>query len=372
MESNYCAMARAGLLISLPAEPGKVRVANCCLRSKSDKIDSEQPIWQLPELQLLRNLNKKNQLDSQCQRLCKNAEKSGQFSFRTGMNNGLKVCQDNTGPARIDLQFDISCNLACRTCGPHSSTFWQKHLKENGLSDKAISKNIQTNNVIEILSKLDLSNLQQFVFCGGETLMGKEYWKVAKWLVENVPNAKQQLTLCFQTNATQDIPVEYFETIHKCFLVKLHCSLDGVGSRFEYLRWPAQWSKTTDNLFYLRENLPSNVMFVIEETISIFNLLYLDEMTRWHRENFTTNRLGDVVNLTRHLAEGVFSLEQCTSQYIDALKNTQWQNLLPDREHESISNISKMINEIKTFDHFRNQSFEKTFPEVAEFYKNYL
>jgi sulfatase maturation enzyme AslB (radical SAM superfamily) len=115
------------------------------------------------------------------------------------------------------------------------------------------------NQVIDALSKLDLSNLRQLVFCGGETLLGQEYWDVAKWLADHVPNAKQQLTLCFQTNGTQPVRPENFDIIEKFYLVKLHISLDGIQDRFEYLRWPASWNQVTDNILNLRETLPGNV-----------------------------------------------------------------------------------------------------------------
>jgi hypothetical protein len=100
--------------------------------------------------------------------------------------------------------------------------------------------------------------------------------------------------LCFQTNGTQPIHPKNFETIEKFHLVKLHISLDGVGNRFEYLRWPANWRQVTDNILDLRKTLPGNVMFVIEETVSIFNLLYINELESWVKQNFTTNREGDV------------------------------------------------------------------------------
>jgi sulfatase maturation enzyme AslB (radical SAM superfamily) len=105
--------------------------------------------------------------------------------------------------------FDISCNLACRTCGPTSSTYWLKQLNQ----PVDVPKSSQ--DVIQAMSKLDLSNLQQVVFCGGETLLGQAYWSVAEWLADNVPNADKQLTMCFQTNGTQSILPQNYEIIKK-------------------------------------------------------------------------------------------------------------------------------------------------------------
>src|SRR6056300_19874 len=285
------------------------------------------------------------------------------------MNNALGIFEqtDLAGPARIDLMFDISCNLACRICGPGLSTFWQKHLKENNLWQKPVYSAKNKDQVLTALSNIDLSNLKQLVFCGGETLLGKEYWEVAQWLANNVPNAKEQLTLCFQTNGTQKISEKYFDLIEKFYLVKLHVSIDGVDKKFEYQRWPASWHQVTDNLLHLRETLPSNVMFVIEETISIFNLYYQQELDSWVKQNFITNREGDEVNHTRHLVDGIFNIDNITEEYkqeIDQNYHKNWK--------ENPEQIQKMLKEIEKFDLLRNQNFTKVFPEIADFYKRYL
>jgi hypothetical protein len=112
-------------------------------------------------------------------------------------------------------------------------------------------------------------------------------------------------------------------------------------------------------------------MFVIEETISIFNLAYLEETDRWVRENFSTNRDGDVVNHTRHLAHGHFSLVNCSQEYVDHMALTTAKNLINKNWQENAESISVMINEIKKFDLYRDQSFARTFPEVHEHYKRF-
>jgi hypothetical protein len=226
------------------------------------------------------------------------------------------------------------------------------------------------NEVINALSKLDLSNLRQLVFCGGETLLGQEYWDVAAWLADNVP-ADQQLTLCFQTNGTQTILPKNIDIIKRFHAVKLHISLDGIGARFNYLRWPADWNQVVHNIMDLRATLPSNVMFVIEETISIFNLLYQSELNAWVHDNFTTNREGDVVNHTRHLAVGMFNLENMSQEYVNLITNSGHRNLIPVDWAENPTKIQEMLAEIKKFDALRNESFAEVFPELANLYRRF-
>jgi sulfatase maturation enzyme AslB (radical SAM superfamily) len=371
----YCSMIHGGLNLDFKnlTDKGQALIQHCCLRKDLFPVDITQNFWKDTKLEKLREINKQNIWDSGCSN-CQYLEASNNASMRTGMNHGLQITgQTNLlGPSRIDLMFDISCNLACRSCGPESSTYWQRHLKENKLWNQPVSTPRKKDEVIGALSKLDLFNLRQLVFCGGETLLGQEYWEVTEWLANNVPNAKEQLTVCFQTNGTQPIHPKNFKTIEKFHLVKLHISLDGITDRFEYLRWPASWSQVTDNILTLQETLPSNVMFVVEETVSTFNLLYLEELELWIKNNFVTNREGDIINHTRHFAFGSFQLQNLTLEYVDIINQSKYSKFIPADWTENPVAIKTMVEEIKKFDHFRNESFEKTFPEVANLYARFL
>lgn len=372
MSNIYCSMIHSGLALNFKGST--TTAGHCCLLEKSlFPVDVTTKFWHDSPFIPLREKNKQNIWGPECVNICKAMEATGKDSFRTGMNAAFgEVSSTFTGPKRIDLIFDTSCNLACVTCGPWSSTFWQKHLEEHGQWNQPIQPARSHDNVITALKNLDLSNLQMLVFCGGETLLGQSYWEVARWLADAVPDAKEQLTLCFQTNGTQPIHPRNYQTIEKFKLVKLHFSLDGFGKQFEYLRWPASWNQVVSNIMQIRDTAPSNVMFHVEETVSIFNLFYLDTLEAWTSTQFTTNREGDVTNHTKHVAHGKFSLANCTQEYVDAMQNSRYRSLIPAGWKETPSNIASMINEIHKIDSFRNQSFEQTFPEVAEFYRKYL
>lgn len=368
MNDLYCPIIHSGLHIYF--DRGNLAVKHCCIREDGFQVDINTDYWKDSNFSTLRQQNKQNVWAQGCEN-CQSLEASGQVSFRSGMKQGLGVSgYDLSGPSRIDITGDISCNLACRTCGPNSSTFWQKHLKIHNQWDQSVKT--PYDDVISALKKLDLSNLRMVVFCGGETMLGQAYWDIADWLADNVPNAKQQLTLCFQTNGTQPMYPRQYELVERFHLVKLHISLDGIGERFEYLRWPASWNQVVDNILEIRDTAPSNVMFLIEETISIFNLWYTDELSHWIGNNFTTNREGDPVDHTKHFAIGIFSLEACSQEYVSALAHSDRRNLIPQAWQENPNKINNMISEIKKFDNFRNQSFKKTFPQVAEFYARFL
>ena len=370
VDNVYCPMIHGGLSINLSNSSEKISINHCCIREGHFTIDADENPWTNEKLIPLRNLNNQGQWDSTCWG-CEQPELAGLSSFRTGTIEKFGIQKNLPGPLRLDLMFDTTCNLACRTCGPQLSTYWRKHLNDNNIDFSVPTFKSRADEVINILNKIDLSTLGMIVIAGGETLMGKNYWQVVDAIADMVPNAKEKLTLSFQTNGTQTIDKKYYPIIEKFQIVKLHFSLDGVGEKFEYLRWPAKWNQVVENMFLMREQLPVNVMFLIEETISIFNLYYQSELDNWAKNNFSTNRLGDIVNHQRHLAFGIYGLDSLSQRYVDTLPTNQIKLLGPNWT-EQPEKIREMLAEIHKFDLIRQQDFTKIFPEVAEFYSEYL
>ena len=367
----YCPMAHNGLSLKIQPNSDEIKVNNCCIMLGGEfhtKINDQ--LWSDPRFFRLIEKNKKNEWDEHCLN-CKSVEQAGHLSFRQGMQSAWGKEERLSGPRRIDLTFNISCNLACRICSPQYSTYWQKHLKENKISFSAPPKNVSAMEIVEWLKKLDLLNLRSFTFGGGETLLGNDYWEVCEYLA-TLPHAKESLMISFQTNGTQPIPKKAYELLEKFHLVKLHISIDGIEERFNYQRWPGEWNQVSKNLLSIRENAPSNVMFLIEETISIFNLAYLGEVADWKKKYFNTNREGDFVDHTHHTAFDLYHVRGMTQEYVDWAKKSSHTSIIPTDWQEAPELIKKMIAEIKQFDSFRNQNFKVSLPRVAEFYKRYL
>lgn len=370
----YCPMIHGGLNISLKNFSNKLTYNQCCLSTNNmTLLDSLSIKWDNENLEAIRKLNKTNQWHPGCWQ-CERLEKSGVKSFRQSMIDKFGVQESLSGPQRIDLLFDRNCNLACRTCSQHSSTFWHKHLKDNDLIFTDYPND--TNNaekIYQTLETLDLSNLGMIQFCGGETLLGNGYWRAAEIIAKLVPDAKHTIELGFQTNGTQPIDKKHYDTIEKFKLVKLMISMDGTGDRFEYLRWPANWNQFTDNILKLKETLPSNVMFFVQECTSCLNLFYPNEVSNWVKNNFSTNREGDPTQHSTQLAiHSYLNVDNITQEYVDALAGTDMVNAISPTWKENPANIKIFLKETEKFDQLRGQDWKKTFPEVAEFYTRYL
>lgn len=366
-------MIHGGLNINLKSQTNVLMFNQCCLSTKTLTIPQDlDRLWQNENLIKIRKINEENIWLEECWE-CERIEKAGIKSFRQSMIEGLGVEENLSGPQRIDLLFDRSCNLACRTCGPANSTFWSKHLKDSGLPFKVETKPDNNPELIrKVLTSLDLSNLKQIQFCGGETLMGNTYWNTAELIAELVPDAHERILLGFQTNGTQPIEEKYYHIIEKFQLVKFMISIDGTHDRFEYLRWPASWNQMIDNIFTIREKVPSNVMFFIQECTSNLNLFYFNEVGNWIRNNFDTNRFGDKNDHSTQLAvHSYLDVNTITQEYFDAIQGTEMANFVSDDWKENPEKIRKFIRETEKFDKLRGQDWKKTFPKVADFYHRY-
>lgn len=369
----HCPMIHGGLNIELKAQQGGLTFNQCCLSTTQLTVPQDvKNLWQNEKLKHNRQVNNQNVwLDDcwQCQRL----ENAGIKSFRESMIEGLGSEKNLVGPQRIDLLFDRSCNLACRTCGAHASTFWEKHLRDNNLPVVKFKPTDNLATIKEVLTNLDLSNLKQVQFCGGETLLGTTYWNTAQLIADLVPNAKDTLLLGFQTNATQPVPAKYYDLIEKFKLVKFMISLDGTHDRFEYLRWPANWNQVVDNIFTIREKIPSNVMFYIQECTSNLNMLYFGEVRDWVAKHFNTNRFGDQTDYSTQLAvHSYLDVNVITTEYFDSIKNTEMSQFLRPGWQENPVRIQEFIAKTEQFDQLRSQDWKRAFPEVAAFYSRYF
>jgi hypothetical protein len=372
MSKIHCPMIQGGLNINLKNRTTQLAYNQCCLSTSNlNSIQNSQIPWNGDFFTQIRQKNLREEWLDECWQ-CKRQEQQGAKSFRQAMIEKFGSDQNISGPLRIDLLFDRNCNLACTICGPHSSTMWTKHLVDNGVPVNIANDVDTTATILKALNSLDLSNLGMMQFCGGETLLGNNYWKAAQEIARLVPDSKK-IELGFQTNGTQTISDKWFDLISQFGLVKLMISLDGTHDKFEYSRWPASWNQVTDNLYSLKEKLPSNVMFFVQETASCLNLFYNGEVKSWVDKNFNANREGDPVAHSTQLAMHPYlNVENITQLYYDAIQHTNLGHLIGQPWTENPQNIKRLLTELEKLDNWRNLNWKKTFPKVAEFYKDYL
>ena len=140
----------------------------------------------------------------------------------------------------VDVRYDPTCNLKCKTCGPSSSTLWQK---EKGIK-------IPVNKVNEnYLNGVDKTILKKVYLAGGEPTYIKGYLVFLQELFVVNPLCE----VIINTNLKK-LPDAWKEIIKRFNNLTVICSCDAVEKLGTYVRYPLGWSEFEENVKFVSEN----------------------------------------------------------------------------------------------------------------------
>jgi len=249
--------------------------------------------WQSKELKNLRKSFLENRQDPQCKR-CWKEDAAGKKSLRVrlsefkGSKNTKKIFEKYIEtkkyleyPRVLTLIPGNECNLACPSCSGDFSSKWNS-LIDNGdykLQAKKTNWNMSDADYQDIVDNSE--RLQKIELFGGEPFLNKRNQKLLiDKLIEK--GTSKKITLYFNTNGTL-FDDKYMEHITNNFkFVEIRLSMDGLYKQFEYLRYGADFEKVCINAKKFKA-LP-NTDFEIICTVSIFNLLSLDSINNFFKE----------------------------------------------------------------------------------------
>lgn len=186
----------------------------------------------------------------------------------------------------LSLYVGNKCNLACRTCGSHSSTSWikeQKYTESKGYDQSAF----RGGNVVKKFSDsidVPLDKLRHIEILGGEPFYELEHLAfIDRVLHEATPS---EITLFYSTNGTKKIDPEIQKIFSKFKKVIISFSLDAVGKPFEYIRTLGKWEQVVDVLEFWKTQ--SNIQLQNHCTMSILNVMNVKQLAEYliEKQNF--------------------------------------------------------------------------------------
>ena len=266
------------------------------------------------------------------------------------------------------IAFGNTCNLKCITCGPYSSSRWQKEYHDLYGKDIPHFKFYKKNFVQDFIAQAPA--IVHLDIPGGEPfLSGIDEQK--SLLSHYVATGQAtNITLHYTTNAQIFPDEEWWQLWNQFKEVEIQLSIDGVGKRYEYIRFPASWSALVDNVSKYQHIQSSNLKLSVSHTVSAYNIFYIDEFFTWcYTIGLPRPWLGRV-HTPQYMRPGVWTnparqiiIDQLqTSQHSDVLT---WANLMVNIDE------SEFFNEFKTklqaHDRYRNTNFNITFPELADY-----
>lgn len=306
----------------------KHSIGNC--RNKTlEQIFHDEPMQRLKNDML-------NEIENPTCNRCYEQERMGVFSGRRSANkhhgHNIKKIHDNPFELTYwDIRFSNLCNLSCRTCGDIFSSSWyqdQQKLIENlfiesyqAVSDPTWPKITSIKEYLDLPAAIQeeclhryglqvpqefaginqrpatplvyagrwetdmweqlephLDYVEQIYFAGGEPLLMEEHYRV---LEELVRRERFDVRLLYNTNFTHTklktrSVFDYWKLFDR---VAVGASLDGEGSRAEYIRHGTKWDTILRNRHEMLEKCPA-VDFYISPTLSILNALHLPDFHR--------------------------------------------------------------------------------------------
>jgi hypothetical protein len=333
-------------------------------------------VWNSPEHDKLKLMIEQDTAIPGCAR-CYNEEEQGLTSRRMGATELWENHFQDTdialdAPQSIDYSVGNLCNLKCVICGPDDSSAWigdyQKIYPDRNIEFLKHDKFKQ----LEVNDYSLLKNIKNIHFHGGgEPLLSDNHINLLKKIKEIKGLA--DVHVFYNVNGTKRASQEVLDIWAECQLVELYFSIDDIGERFNYQRTGANWNDVIKTIEWYKDNMPVNHMFKINCTWGYLNLFYLDELVDWYTDNFSTNRLGDPVDLIfQKVIDGAFNLSidnistELKTILVKKFKNyPRLLELVNTLREDDTETHKKFWTSIEKIDNVRTIKFQNICPEFS-------
>jgi hypothetical protein len=203
----------------------------------------------------------------------------------------------------IDLRLGSKCQLACVMCSPHDSSNWVKEHKqiyptlENENLKKSMAWEKESGKLAwsggsynwhkknpgfwdELYSQLP--HLKQLYWAGGEPLIMDEHYMLLEKIIED--GLAKDIELRYNSNGIEWRD-DLFDLWKEFRNVIFHFSVDDIGERLEYIRYPSSWPHIESQIKKL-DNYPyGNLTLTTAWTGLALNIFYLPEFIKWKLES---------------------------------------------------------------------------------------
>lgn len=270
----------------------------------------------------------------------------------------------------ISLALGNTCNLKCIMCSPTASSFWSKEYHD--IYGKKITPITQFRKIIinDLLKNID--DVIHIDIHGGEPFLSKqnEHIKLLNYFLKT--KKTKNVSIHYTTNGIvwpDNALIELWKNFRE---IDLQISIDGVKTRYEYIRYPASWSILEDHVekYLGHQSREKNFRISVSHTVNAYNILYLDEFFSWCESVGLSKPWTGKLHKPKHLRPTVWPdrakqmiISQLYSSDKQEIKN--WASHL--QSHNDTEWFSDFVKFTKTHDQYRNLDFRLVFPELASY-----
>jgi hypothetical protein len=290
-------------------------------------------------------------------------------------------------------------------CSPHDSSSWVKEWKLQYPKYKTVELKqdqywddrnrdytwYQKGSFLDTM-RSQAHNIKELYFAGGEPLLIPEHYTILEFMVET--GAAKSCILRYNSNGLE-LPEKLFELWSHFKEVKFNFSVDAVGSRNDYIRYPSKWNDIVSNLTRL-DDTPDNITVNIACAVQLLNVLNVPDLVHW-KESMNFKKINsppygagligthlvylpsylNVRVLPQHLKDRVAKQIKyfCSRRSTDTEFTSnpyglkRWQGLVQYMMAEDWSDKLPILEDYLTVtDTQRSTDFRETFPELKNLF----
>ena len=279
----------------------------------------------------------------------------------------------------VELRLGNICNAKCLICQPHSSSKWNedvdalKKINFNvvGDYDKYIIEREWYRNESLYNQLIDeYPNLNQIWINGGEPTLIKEHYAFLKKLIQNGKAKKISLDYNINGSGVPDELIEIWKEFHH---VGVTVSMDDIGDRLYYSRFPTKFEDVKKTIYKLEEN---DITYTIIPTISLLNIFNVVEIFEFIDDNFKKGNKPNINFVIHPPFLAIKNLDDESKQKIEdtlinsSLHKPHIDNILFHLKMESTHGMKPFKIFINTLDKQRNLNIKDYIPEYKELFSN--
>ena len=284
-------------------------------------------------------------------------------------------------PVYFDLKLGNKCNLACRMCSPESSSLIEKEVREHrSLFDyhphtvtdlDFVTKHFTDDSKIDMVFDAikQVKGPVEIKFTGGEPFLNKRIPEFVDHCIST--GVAGDIKIHFTSNLTH-LPDQLLIKLKQFKWCGISISMEGIEDIYEYIRYPAKWSKFEKNLDLIKQ---SNIWYTFCYTATALSILGFADWLKWVKDQSIVWDFNPVLgpnflqikNIPQPLKDQIIqTLNDIKPQMIN--KNSVIDGCIKMMSQTCDDALwHTLVKDTQVKDQLRGQSIHKSIPKLAVF-----
>jgi MoaA/NifB/PqqE/SkfB family radical SAM enzyme len=265
----------------------------------------------------------------------------------------------NSPPSRVQVNLGNTCNFQCLYCNPKFSSRWEQDVLKQPykiFSDRFFYQTgIKNTSAIDLTRKFlkNVGHLEYITISGGEPTYNKNLLEIV-----NLVSA-DSIEITTNLSASIDDLLTLLEKLKKFNKVILNVSIDATDEVAEFVRYGLDFNKFNENLNFLLDNKPDNVLVRVLTLFTSLTILDIDNFSKYINDKLDKI---DIWFLWYCVDPKIQSFSTLPEKHKSAIKK-QLEKL---KNSDKIRNIDSVLSALNTFT-FNNTLYQQLKVFLNEF-----